>query len=58
MPENMLLYAPGPGFDPIRSTFSLFVADYMQQLGVDIVCLLYTSPSPRDYGTSRMPSSA
>ena len=21
-------------------------------------CLLYTSPSPRDYGTSRMPSSA
>ena len=37
MPENMLLYAPGPGFDPIRSTFSLFVADYMQQLGVDIV---------------------
>ena len=26
-------------------------ADYMD-------CLLYTSPSPRDYGTSRMPSSA
>ena len=24
----------------------------------DDVCLLYTSPSPRDYGTSRMPSSA
>ena len=24
----------------------------------DNVCLLYTSPSPRDYGTSRMPSSA
>ena len=23
-----------------------------------IGCLLYTSPSPRDYGTSRMPSSA
>ena len=22
------------------------------------ICLLYTSPSPRDYGTSRMPSSA
>ena len=28
-PDNMLLYAPGPGFDPIRSTFSLFIADYM-----------------------------
>ena len=24
----------------------------------DIVCLLYTSPSPRDYAASRMPSSA
>ena len=24
----------------------------------DMACLLYTSPSPRDYGTSRMPSSA
>ena len=28
-------------------------------LGADaFACLLYTSPSPRDYGTSRMPSSA
>ena len=26
--------------------------------GVDGVCLLYTSPSPRDLSTSRMPSSA
>ena len=26
--------------------------------GVDICCLLYTSPSPRDYAASRMPSSA
>ena len=25
---------------------------------LDLTCLLYTSPSPRDYGTSRMPSSA
>ena len=25
---------------------------------VDNVCLLYTSPSPRDLSTSRMPSSA
>ena len=25
---------------------------------VDCVCLLYTSPSPRDYAASRMPSSA
>ena len=26
--------------------------------GQGLICLLYTSPSPRDYGTSRMPSSA
>ena len=25
---------------------------------VDFTCLLYTSPSPRDYAASRMPSSA
>ena len=24
----------------------------------DVICLLYTSPSPRDYAASRMPSSA
>ena len=26
--------------------------------GADACCLLYTSPSPRDYAASRMPSSA
>ena len=26
--------------------------------GLHIICLLYTSPSPRDLSTSRMPSSA
>ena len=26
--------------------------------GLDMPCLLYTSPSPRDLSTSRMPSSA
>ena len=29
-----------------------------ESLMQDIVCLLYTSPSPRDPKTSRMPSSA
>ena len=29
------------------------------ELGMDLmICLLYTSPSPRDLSTSRMPSSA
>ena len=26
--------------------------------GWDVICLLYTSPSPRDLSTARMPSSA
>ena len=29
-----------------------------QERGITITCLLYTSPSPRDYAASRMPSSA
>ena len=38
--------------------------EIMQEFEVDLVelqfpfCLLYTSPSPRDHSTSRMPSSA
>ena len=28
------------------------------QIGLNLTCLLYTSPSPRDLSTSRMPSSA
>jgi ABC-type transport system substrate-binding protein len=58
-PDNMLLYAPGPGFDPIRSTFSLFIADYMQQLGFDVVArptgfgvivdLVFTAETCRDW---------
>ena len=33
--------------------------ELLEQTGVNtITCLLYTSPSPRDLSTSRMPSSA
>ena len=32
--------------------------DMLKQRSPDEVCLLYTSPSPRDLSTSRMPSSA
>ena len=33
--------------------------DFRQQQGAQVLtCLLYTSPSPRDLSTSRMPSSA
>ena len=34
------------------------LADQMVAQGKGVVCLLYTSPSPRDLSTSRMPSSA
>ena len=30
----------------------------LDKYGMDCACLLYTSPSPRDLSTSRMPSSA
>ena len=33
-------------------------AKEMIELGADMICLLYTSPSPRDQRGSRMPSSA
>ena len=32
--------------------------DLSEMLGKETICLLYTSPSPRDLSTSRMPSSA
>ena len=32
--------------------------DIQASYAVSTSCLLYTSPSPRDYGESRMPSSA
>ena len=37
---------------------TLKVHDYMALVNVIEGCLLYTSPSPRDLSTSRMPSSA
>ena len=39
-------------------TRSLQVAAIAQSAGLSCTCLLYTSPSPRDLSTSRMPSSA
>ena len=40
-----------------------YVVDFLPKVKVEVVvktedCLLYTSPSPRDLSTSRMPSSA
>ena len=38
--------------------FPLVGAEAIEQTGERFPCLLYTSPSPRDYAASRMPSSA
>ena len=45
------------GFTKDFSTQMLFGANEVE-LGKQWACLLYTSPSPRDLSTSRMPSSA
>ena len=41
-----------PALQPVYNAYVLVA------LPLAFICLLYTSPSPRDYGTSRMPSSA
>ena len=47
---------PDPSANPrLRSAIALGKAQNMPK---DNICLLYTSPSPRDLSTSRMPSSA
>ena len=43
--------------DDEHFTVELAVAGFSKK-DVSITCLLYTSPSPRDLSTSRMPSSA
>lgn len=34
--EPMELLAPGPGYDPLRATYSLFIADWASDLGVPL----------------------
>ena len=53
MPDNNLVRLVfAPGFSTAAEVSSL------SGRGVGMDCLLYTSPSPRDLSTSRMPSSA
>ena len=50
----------GAGGEPAPEAAEQFIA-YSHSLGLRLpvdACLLYTSPSPRDLSTSRMPSSA
>ena len=45
-------------FPPIPSELIMPLGGFYVQQGQLDLCLLYTSPSPRDLSTSRMPSSA
>ena len=38
--------------------FPDIIASILDDIGLDLTCLLYTSPSPRDRQKARMPSSA
>ena len=51
----VLIYKASGIFNYAQGVMALFAA--MTLVGV-MDCLLYTSPSPRDLSTSRMPSSA
>ena len=50
------------GFMNMANTMIMNITTKKQEYGilqaVGMTCLLYTSPSPRDYAASRMPSSA
>ena len=55
----------GSGIEELRSGIQKTIGDRTRQVRINVVevervdsCLLYTSPSPRDLSTSRMPSSA
>ena len=56
--------APGSGLDEVSLSTQYEISrtplrEILHRLAGDgYVCLLYTSPSPRDLSTSRMPSSA
>ena len=51
---DKIVISPGPG-NPNQSGNCISI---LKALHKKLPCLLYTSPSPRDYAASRMPSSA
>ena len=60
IPKNM---QNNPSYDHLISEVKDYLfsrANFALNAGIDKnnICLLYTSPSPRDVSTSRMPSSA
>ena len=55
VPEVRVLGSDGDQLGIMSTKDALMKAE---EEGLDLVCLLYTSPSPRDKTVSRMPSSA
>ena len=47
-----------PNFAMSLNDMAYIAKSTAKPLDVHLICLLYTSPSPRDYAASRMPSSA
>ena len=45
-------------FRELEEETSIKSVELIKELDGTLTCLLYTSPSPRDYAASRMPSSA
>ena len=56
IPGQVLAMGSSPGFNPNK--FAAFPSLHAAFPMLATVCLLYTSPSPRDQRGSRMPSSA
>ena len=56
-----IMYELGESYEfsiKVADSFTLSGGDGNSKAGFLLSCLLYTSPSPRDLSTSRMPSSA
>ena len=58
LPNTMFMVDIGQGHTILAHISGKLRMNFIRILPGDKVCLLYTSPSPRDTALSRMPSSA